>query len=251
MVVSLNRPEKFNALNGALYEELIALTEALQTDVETRVVIITGEGRHFCVGADVTNADEAKQWQAATRMQKQRYLKSGPRTIRCIQEIDQITIAAINGTAMGGGACIVSACDFRIGADNCRVGFPEVGLGMNLMWVALPPIVHLVGPARAKQMVIQAKRYDADKLLDWGFLDEVVPAEQLLDRASETAAIYAAQPPIGAQMVKRSVNMISSALDQAIMHMDTDQYLFATSSKDHQEAMQAFLEKRPGIYLGD
>lgn len=250
-VVHLNRPDKLNALNQDLHNELFALTEALQEDTQTRVVVFTGKGRHFCAGADLKDAANIERFSSATRLQKLRYMKTGPRTIRSIYEINQITIAAINGTATGGGACIASACDFRIGADNCRVGYPEVGLAMNLSWVALPLCVHLVGPARAKQMVILAKREYPETLLDWGFLDSVVPEAQLLDKAVEMAELYAAQPPMAAQMVKRSINAISSALDQSIMHMDSDQYLYAASGEDFQEAIQAFFEKRDGVFKGN
>jgi enoyl-CoA hydratase/carnithine racemase len=168
-----------------------------------------------------------------------------------ILEIDQITIAAINGHALGGAACIATACDFRIGAEDCLIGYPEVSLAMNLSWMALPLCVHLIGPARAKRMVILGNKENADTLLKWGFLDEVVPENQLLNRAMEIAEAYAAQPPIAAQMVKRSVNAISSALDQSIMHMDSDQYLYATSGEDFKEAIQAFLEKRKGSFKGN
>ena len=100
-------------------------------------------------------------------------------------------------------------------------------------------------------MVILGNKENADTLMNWGFLDEVVPEDQLLAKSMEMAAAYAAQPPIAAQMVKRSVNAISSALDQAIMHMDTDQYLYATSGEDFQEAIQALIEKRKGIFKGN
>jgi len=109
----------------------------------------------------------------------------------------------------------------------------------------------LIGPARAKRMVILGNKEKAETLLNWGFLDEVVAENQLLARAMEMAEAYAAQPPIAAQMVKRSVNAISSALDQAIMHMDTDQYLYATSGEDFQEAIQAYIEKRKGMFKGN
>jgi enoyl-CoA hydratase/carnithine racemase len=171
--------------------------------------------------------------------------------IRAVYEMDQITIAAVNGAAMGGGACIAAACDFRVGADNCRVGYPEVGLGMNLSWTALPMCVHLIGPARAKQMVILAEKVKAQTLLEWGFLDEMVPAHEMMKAAQAMARKYAAQPPIAAQMVKRSVNAIASALDQSIMHMDADQFLLTTQTKDYLEGVSAFLEKREPSFKGD
>lgn len=248
--VFLNRPDKLNTLSQDLHRELFELTEALHEDTETRVVIFTGKGKNFSAGSDLSDPAMAEQIHA-TRLQKLRFMKSGPRTIKSIFDINQITIAAINGYALGGGACIASACDFRVGAENCKVGYPEVGLAMNLSWVALPLCVHLIGPARAKAMVILARKENAEKLLNWGFLDDVVPEEQLLDRAMEMALLYAAQPPMAAQMVKRSVNAIASALDQSIMHMDSDQYLYATSSEDFKEAVSAFFHKRDAVFKGD
>lgn len=249
-VVSFNRPEKHNALSVDLLHEIDTLAREFNEDTQTRVVIFTGKGKNFSVGADLTDPKNAEQIDD-TLLQKLRHIKIGPRMVRSVHEMDQITIAAINGYALGGAACIASACDFRIGAETCHIGYPEVNLAMNLSWAALPLCVHLVGPSRAKRMVILANREDAKTLEKWGFLDEVVPDAQLLDKAREMAEAYAAQPPLAAQMVKRSVNAISSALDQSIMHMDSDQFLYAASGEDFREAVQAFFEKRAGVYKGN
>lgn len=248
--VFFNRPKKMNALNQGIMEEIEAAAKAFAEDEATRVVIFTGKGKHFSAGFDLTDPKRAKQ-SDDTLLMKYRHLKIGPRMIRSIYEMDQITIAAINGYALGGGACIASACDIRVGAESCAVGYPEVGLAMNLSWVSLPLCVHLVGPAKAKQMVILAKREKADTLLKWGFLDEVAYDDELLPRVEALSREYAAQPPLAAQMVKRSVNAVSSALDQAIMHMDSDQLLFATSGEDFREAVQAMFEKRKATFKGN
>ena len=249
-VVTFNRPNKRNALSLDLLHEIDAVANEFSTDGQTRVVIFTGKGKDFSVGSDLSDPKNAEQIQD-TLLLKRRHLKIGPRMLRSIYEMDQITIAAINGYALGGGACIASACDFRIGAESCLIGYPEVKMAMNLSWAALPLCVHLVGPARAKRMVILANKEKAETLQKWGFLDDVVPENQLLAKTLEIAEAYAAQPPIAAQMVKRSVNTISSALDQAIMHMDSDQFLYATSGEDFQEAIRAFFEKRTGVYKGN
>ena len=250
-LVTLNRPEKLNTLSADMMEEIIQAAQAFHRDEETRVVIFTGAGNSFSAGVDLTDKKNFDRLAQASNLMKLRYLKLGPRMIQTVYEMDQITIAAVNGAAMGGGACIAAACDFRIGADNCRVGYPEVGLGMNLSWTALPMCVHLIGPARAKQMVILAEKVKAETLLEWGFLDEVVPASQLMEASHAMARKYAAQPPIAAQMVKRSVNAIASALDQAIMHMDADQFLLTTQTEDYLESVSAFLEKRKPSFKGN
>lgn len=242
-VVTLNRPDSGNALSLDLMRELEKAALAFREDTETRVVIITGAGRHFSVGVDLKDPEQALV-RTSPLIARQRLFHLGPRMIRALREMDQVTIAAINGAAMGGAACIASALDFRIGSEDCLVGYPESGLAIPLSWVSLPLCVHLVGPARAKRWVMTSEKLGAGVLLQWGFLDEVVPPQELMESAGRMAAVYAARPPAAVQMIKRSVNALTTALDNAIMHMDSDQVLLAETSEDFMEAVQAFLEKR-------
>ena len=249
-IVTFNRPEKLNSLSIDAMQEIEGLTEDLKKDTQTRVVIFTGEGKHFCAGVDLSDPQRLAPGERSL-LERLRASQIGPRMLKKVLDIDQITIAAINGAAMGGGACIVSALDFRIGAEDCTVGYPECGLGMSLSWVSVPLCVHLVGPARAKRFIILAKRESAKTLLDWGFLDEIAPKNQLMDRAMAMAREYAAMPPIPAQMIKKSINAVSSALDQAVMHMDMDQLALTHSTEDFREGVTAFFEKREGIFKGN
>jgi len=248
--VTLDRPNELNALNRGLMRELTAAAESFHDDTDTRVVVFTGRGRHFCAGMDLRDRAAAED-QPRTRLDVRRSLKAGPALIRAIYEMNAVTIAAVNGGALGGGACITTACDFRIGAVGSFVGYPEINLGMNLQWVALPLCVHLIGPARAKRMIVLGRREPAETLLEWGFFDQVVPAESLLDSAHALAREYAAQPPIAAQMIKQSINAVVSALDGAIMHMDHDQWLLTAASDDYREGIEAFFEKRKPKFTGN
>jgi enoyl-CoA hydratase len=248
-MVRLNRPERLNALSIDLMRDIEMVTEEFREDLETRVVIFTGQGRHFSAGADMRDPKRATASDTSL-LNKQRQFHLGPRMIQKLHEMNQITIAAINGGALGGGACIVSALDFRIGAEDCFCAYPEGVLGIPLSWVSLPLCVHLVGPARAKRFVILAQKEKAETLLKWGFLDELVPGDRLMDRALEMAGQYAALPPVAAQMIKKSVNAVSSALDKAIMHMDSDQVLLASLTEDYKEGVKAFFEKRIPDFKG-
>ena len=250
-MVIFNRPEKLNTLSIDFMSEIIIAVREFNNDEQTRVVIFTGAGENFSCGVDLTDPELMDGISSGTRLMKNRFLKQGPKMIREIYEMSQITIAAVNGVAIGGGACIAAACDFRIGADDCKIGYPEINLGMNLSWKALPMCVNLIGPVRAKQMVILGKKEEASTLLDWRFLDKTVPSKDLLSAADKMAQEYAAKAPLAAQMIKQSVNAISSAMDQAIMHMDGDQYQLTTDSNDFKEGVHAFFDKRTPEFKGD
>ncbi|MBY8986655.1 MAG: enoyl-CoA hydratase/isomerase family protein [Candidatus Lokiarchaeota archaeon] len=245
-IITFNRPDQLNRLNSALMNEIEQLTREFQDDAETRVVIFTGAGNLFSGGADL-----GEQRPPTTMLGSLRAIQNGPRMIRKLYMMDQITIAAINGGAFGGGAGIASALDFRIGTENCMVGFPESRLGMNLSWTILPIIVHLIGPTYAKEMTILGKNIDAQTLLKWGFLSELVPNENLLERAIEIGKNYALIPPIPAQMIKKSINHISGALDQAIMHMEMDQILLTYQTEDLKEGIDSFFGGREGKFKGN
>lgn len=248
--VTLNRPRQGNTLSMDMMNELIHVAEDFRNDLETRVVIFTGAGSSFCTGVDLNDTGHIETV-TGPLLARQRQFSMGPRMIRALYTIDQITIAAVNGLAQGGGACIASAMDFRIGAEGCSVAYPEVNIAIPLSWVGLPLCVHLVGPSRAKRFVILGRQENADTLLRWGFLDEVVAPDRLMEKACEMAEEYAAQAPIAAQMIKRSINAITSSLDEAIMHMDTDQVLLAQCTRDFEEGIQAVFAKRKPEFKGD
>jgi enoyl-CoA hydratase len=248
-IVTLNRPAANNTLSVDLMQELEALADEFQSDLETRAVVFTGAGKNFGLGADVM---DPKQLEISTGPVLKRYrgFSIGPRMIAKLNGIPQITIAAINGVCLGGGTCIASALDFRLGADNCRCGLPENNLGMNLSWLSLPLIVNLIGPAKAKRFVILGKNEPAQTLYEWGWLDEVVPADKLKESALETARTYAAKAPLTSQMIKRSVNTLVQALDQPIMHMDSDQYILASMTDDFKEGIEALMLRRNPVFKG-
>lgn len=241
-VVTFNRPAKANALDHAHLADIEAVALAFREDAETRAVVFTGAGRHFSSGADLRGAAPP----ASGLLERRRLGRIGERATMAVRDMDQITIAAWNGAAMGGGAVLATAMDFRIGAADCFMQYPEIDIGVNLMWKGLPLIVRLAGPARAKRLVAGGERVPARQLLEWGVLDAVAPPDALMDTALEWAARYAAKPPIPAQMIKRSVNAIVDAADGAVMHMDVDQNLLAAMTEDRATAAAAWRARTLG-----
>jgi enoyl-CoA hydratase/carnithine racemase len=244
-IVSIDRPESMNALSIEVLKEFCSLQEYFRQDLETRVVIFTGEGENFSAGADLK-----EKAQLSTKLESWRN-NFGKPAIKSILEIDQITIAAVNGYCLGGAACIASACDFRIASKKSLLGYPEINLGINLNWLGLPLAVRLIGPAKAKKMVIGGENEKAETLLSWGFYDEICDADELMDKAISMAKLYASKSPIAAQMIKRSVNNLVYKNDESIMHMDYDQTLLTHETQDRKEAVTAFFEKRNPEFKGD
>jgi len=242
--LSLNRPECGNALSLALMQEIIDVVTTFKYDTTVRVIIFRGEGKHFSVGADLKDPARHDQSQDSTIARRVRETQLGRELIESILNINQISIAAVQGAAAGGAACIASACDFRVGSDDCIIGYPEVKLGMNLSWGSLPLCYNLVGPAVAKRMVIGGELEAATDLLHWGFLDELVSASDLEKKSLEMAGFYASRPAMAAQMIKRGLNAIQLAGSAGVMHADGDQFALASLSDDYQQARTEFLAAR-------
>ncbi len=246
LTVTLARAAHRNALTVAMLEELERLADALAADGEVRAVVLRAEGPDFSVGMDLA-AMEAGGERAAIAVMR-RVARQGARTLRAWLEVDQPVVCALRGVATGGGACLASACDFRIAATDARLGYGEVRLGIPLMWNAVAPLVALVGPARAKRLVLTGQLMRAETLAAWGMVDEV--ADDPEDRALALARELAALPPVAVQMAKRSINALAHALGGGVLHADADQWLLATLTADHREAVRAFREKRAGRFEG-
>ena len=244
--ITLDRPEKRNALTPASLRQLQRFAEDLREAADVRAVILQAEGKDFSVGADLSSVGGSPE----PTVQLRRTAEQGARLMRALREIPQPTICVLQGIATGGATCIASACDFRIASDDARIGYGEVKLGINLMWNAVPLAVQLVGPARAKRLIMTGDLVSSTTLANWGFVDELVSVGEQRAAAVAMAARYSALPPIAVQMIKRSVNALSGALSESIMHADADQWLLATRTPDFAEAITAFREKRPARFTG-
>ena len=245
-LLTLDRAEKRNALSPATLQQLKGIAEDLREQPDIRAVIIRAVGKDFSVGADLGTMASRPE----PTVQIRRTAELGMRLMRALREIPQPVICAVQGIATGGATCIATACDFRIGASDARVGYGEVKLGINLMWNALPLAIQTVGLARAKRMVMTGALFDAQTMVDWGFFDQLVAPGEQDAAAMALATQFAALPPIAVQMIKRSANAWAGALDASIMHADADQWLLATRTDDFKEGITAFFERRPATFTG-
>ena len=219
--VSFTRSKSLNALNSQTLRELIDLNNKLDKDITTKVIVYRSEGKNFSAGADIKEQQK--------KLSKLQIWKSnlGKEAIESILKINQITIASLRGYCLGGAACIASACDFRVASETTLVAYPEIDLGMNLNWFGLPLLLRLIGPSKTKKMVISGEIENANDLYKWGFIDELFIDEDLDKKTIALAKKYASKPALPSQMIKRSVNALTYQSDQAIMHMDYDQFLLA------------------------
>jgi enoyl-CoA hydratase len=156
------------------------------------------------------------------------------------EAMPQITVAAMERLAVGAGVALPLACDWRVMGESCYLYVPEVKIGLNLQWGALPRLVNLVGPARAKRICVLCERMDARTALDWGLVEEVAPDGEALDRALELARAAAEMPPIAARMIKEAVNATAGALNRTASFADADQSQLTATTSDARSARDRF-----------
>lgn len=203
--VWLNRPARRNALDATTLEEIAALYAGLATDFDTRVVVLGGRGEAFCAGADRKDPPGTARMLAssdATERERRHVSQIGLRAARAIEEAEVPTIARLHGYAIGGGVVLAASCDFRVAAEGTWLQVPEVDLGIPLTWGSTPRLVHEIGAARARELILLCERVDAATAERWGLLHRVVPMDQLDATTDALASRLAQKPEIAVHMTK-------------------------------------------------
>ena len=205
MTVRLNRPHKRNAINRQMHQDLQALCRELAEDFDTRVVILAGEGPAFSSGADTS------EWglpgpdnELALRHQS----GIGSRTSAALEGLDQITIAAVHGFAVGGAVVLALCCDLRVVGESAWFSIPEVELGIPLSWNALPRLAREVGHSRALELTVICDRFTAREANDYGMVSHLVPDGDELSAARELADKIVAKPPLPVALTKATMKAL-------------------------------------------
>jgi enoyl-CoA hydratase/carnithine racemase len=206
MTVTLKRPEKLNSINVQMHDDLQQVCRDLQDDYETRVVILTGAGRAFSSGADLSSV---RAGQPANDLDRRLRVHAGGRTSAMLERLDQVTIAAINGLAIGGAVVFASCMDLRIAAKSAWFSIPEVELDLPLTWQALPRLMRELGPARTKELVMTCDRFSSAEALQWGFLNRVVADTKVMAESRTLAAKLLSMDPLTLAMTKSATSALA------------------------------------------
>ena len=239
-VVTFDRHKNLNAFNGQLILELTEVARSFHADTSTRAVVLTGSRDYFSAGADIEDMASRDQ---GSDLEKRNVYFRGVRLCEAWEAMPQITIAAMEKLAVGAGVALPLACDWRVLGESCYLYVPEVKIGLNLQWGALPRLVNLVGPARAKRICILCEKMDAQTALEWGLAEEVAPDGETVKKAMELAEVAAGMPVIATQMVKEAVNATAGALNRAASFADADQSWLTAMSTDARSARDRFNKK--------
>jgi len=245
-LVTINRPEALNCFNYATLKELGELVEQIRVDKDVRIVIFTGAGdKAFSAGADL------KERKTLTESEVRRNVHKIRTVFQAVADLPQPTIAAVNGYAFGGGFELMLACDFRIAVSQAKMGLTETS------WAIIPGaggtqrLPRLIGEAKAKELILTAKKIGAEEAKGYGILTSVVEAEQLMDACYELANSILQNGPIAVQQAKFAISQGMNTDLHTGLEIEAKGYEITIPTKDRVEALNAFAEKRPPQFKGE
>jgi len=244
-VLIINRPKALNALSNDVLADISAALDQLEQESSVRVLIITGAGdKAFVAGADIAelkDCDAEAGFQTSLR---------GQHVYNRLEDSRLITIAAINGYALGGGCELAISCDIRLASDNARLGQPEVNLGIIPGYGGTQRLPRLVGKGKAMQMILTGDAVKPEDARCWGLVDEVYPLPELLPKAKEMAHRIASKGPLSIIAAKRCIHVGLSTDPRTGMEYEAAQFGLIFGTQDKTEGCAAFLEKRKPEFKG-
>jgi enoyl-CoA hydratase/carnithine racemase len=240
--ITLNRPAQLNALSRQMLQELARAARWFDSQREVKVVIIKGLGRAFSAGADLANwtGDGSQN----TGLSTHEAADLGRQMAEAIEAMRAVTIAQVQGHCVGGGVVLVAACDLRVAAANANFFIPEVDLGIPLAWGGIPRLVREIGAARTKELVLTCRPFSPAEGLAMGFLNRVVPPDQLEQNCEELAALLVGKSALTLTVTKRHVNAVVEGMVQtARSFADADALTAARQDPESLEVAAGYLRK--------
>ena len=248
LAITLNRPDKLNALSAQMITGTVEALERAVTDAEVGAVLITGAGRAFCAGGDVSAMSAAVG--ESTYEQRVDGLRRGQRLSWLLHSLPKPTLAAVNGYAMGAGLGIALSCDLRLASSAAKLGtaYAKVGFGgdYGVTW----QLTRLVGPARAKELLFLADVVDAEQAERLGLVNRVVDADSFADEAHALAQRLATGPTVSYRWMKENVNLAVTSDFRSLLDREAITHLRCGETEDHREGVAAFMEKRAPRFQG-
>ncbi len=243
--IRLNRPQRLNAVTQQLYDELNAALNRAEADNEARVVLLTGEGRAFCVGADLKEHKAGR-----TAFDRRQYLQGEQSVCKRLLQLGKPVVAAVNGYALGAGAELAIAADFLLMAESAQIGLPEISIGNFLGGGVTWLLPRLVGLAKARELVFLGERIMGAEAVRIGLANRVFADDGFLDAAREFAGKVASKAPISMQLAKLQLNMSAERTFDAALVAELEGMMFVGTTQDWQEGIDAFAEKRTPVFKG-
>jgi enoyl-CoA hydratase len=243
-ILTINRPDKLNALNEEVRVDLLAALAAIETDTEVGAVVITGAGeKSFIAGADIGEF-------AGRSPFDQRFAMRSPRIFDVMASFPKPVIAMINGFCLGGGCELSMSCDMRIASDKARFGQPEINLGLIPGGGGTQRLPRLVGMGHAMRLILSGDLIPAAEAKEIGLVDLVFPAEELRAKTLELAQKIASRSPLTLKVAKEALRASEKLAIEDGISYERDLFCLCFSSKDKEEGVAAFLEKRPAAWTG-
>ncbi len=244
-VVKINRPQVLNALNSEVVEALESALSEVERNADVKVVIITGAGeRAFVAGGDI------KEMAAMDSMAARSFSQRGHHLITFMEQMKKPIIAAVNGYALGGGLELALACDFIYASENARLGLTEVTLGVIPGFGGTQNLPRLIGPNRAKELIFSGRQLTARQACEWGIVNEVSPADELMTRVMELARTMARNGQLAVSLAKEAMVAGLDMTKENGLRLESAVFGLLFDSEDQKEGMRAFVEKRPAAFKG-
>jgi enoyl-CoA hydratase/carnithine racemase len=247
--LTLNRPERLNALGDTLRDDLYAAVLRASQDADVRVMVVTGAGKGFCAGGDVKAMNEAKEGRAE-RPLIDKVAPLRDRVLLAMRDAPQPIIAAVNGAAAGAGMNLALGCDIRLASTAAKFTQAFVKRGLHPDWGGTYFLPRLVGMAKACELIFTGDVIDAREALRLGVVSAVYPPEELMPAAHELARKIAAGPPIAIRLAKRALYHSQDVDLRAALEFETFAQNIASETEDAREGIRAFVEKRPAAFKG-